>query len=70
MSLATKADYTSILVVREELLRGAVQMGVKTIVGLSIENEMKEEKIEESEKYVSEVDRKRTNENGNIKRKQ
>ncbi len=70
MNLATKADYTSILVVREELLRGAVQMGVKAIVGLSFENEMKDEKREELEKYVSEVDIKRTTENVNIKRKQ
>ncbi len=45
-------------------------MGVKTIVGLSIENEIKDEKIEELEKCVSEVDWKRINENGNIKRKQ
>jgi hypothetical protein len=59
--LATKANYTSQFAVSEELLRGAVQMATKTIVGLSIENELKDEKIEELEKEVTDVVRKRIN---------
>jgi hypothetical protein len=69
MNLATKANYSGKLIVSEELLRGAVQMATKTIVGLSIENELKDEKIEELEKEVTDVVKTRINENSNIKRK-
>ncbi len=69
MNLATRAELAKTVIIDYELIKTAFEIAGDRIVDLSIDNEVKDEKIVELEKHVGKMEKERINTNMQMSKK-